>query len=258
MPTSDGDREVWNYAANYSDLTWRVFIEATIVKARLEDAKSKKTIKDMRFAIATEPLSESFKTDTAVVEVDDGWLVGYNCGEFGAALYWFSKDRKKYYKISDHHIVDFIKKNDGLYAIEGLSHMGSTDGSWLRLAKIAERWQAKVEVQLPCVPFAASLKRDQDVLVVCTEALLSIGRSKKTSNGNMINVKHKLLLQDGLWPTSSAMSDKEDYLYIGARQYVIQVDLRNMQVRYLIPDSSFLNKLPQKKEKQIRQQWSGK
>jgi hypothetical protein len=25
-------------------------------------------------------------------QVDDGWLVGFNHGEFGAALYWFSKD----------------------------------------------------------------------------------------------------------------------------------------------------------------------
>ena len=40
--------------------------------------------------------------------VDDGWLVGFNKGEFGAALYWFSADGKQNYKISDHQVWEFF------------------------------------------------------------------------------------------------------------------------------------------------------
>ncbi|MFZ6643936.1 hypothetical protein ACO0LL_29695 [Undibacterium sp. TC4M20W] len=128
VPASEEEREVWSYAANYSEIAWRVYTEGTIVKAKLDDSNSRKAGRDTRFVIAAEPLSDSLKTDTPLMEVDDGWLVGFNRGEFGASLYWFSKDRKEHYKISNHHIIDFIKKVDGLYAIEGLAHRGSSEG----------------------------------------------------------------------------------------------------------------------------------
>jgi hypothetical protein len=41
------------------------------------------------------------------IRVDKGYLVGFNRGEWGGSLYWFSKDGKQYYKISRpyHHSI---------------------------------------------------------------------------------------------------------------------------------------------------------
>ncbi|BBB68532.1 hypothetical protein UNDYM_4279 [Undibacterium sp. YM2] len=234
VPASEEEREVWRYAANDSEIAWRVYTEGTIVKAKLDDHHSKKADRDTRFVIAAEPLSGFSKT--SFTEVDDGWLVGYNRGEFGASLYWFSKDRKKHYKISDHQIIRFIQKSNALYAIEGLSHLGVSRGSLIKFIKHSGRWLASTEVKLPCAPNTASLKRNQELLLACPDALLAIDQD------NFIHTLYKPFIQDGIWPISSVLSETEDYLYIGAVQYVIQVDLNSKQIRYLIPDESLLNK----------------
>jgi len=46
-----------------------------------------------------------------VLEVEDGYLVGFHGGEFGGDLYWFSKNGQKKYKISGDNIVQFIKRD---------------------------------------------------------------------------------------------------------------------------------------------------
>lgn len=249
VPASEEEREVWSYAANYSEIAWRVYIEGTVVKAKLDDSNSKKADRDTRFVIAAEPLSSFLKTTTSFIEVDDGWLVGYNCGEFGAALYWFSKDRKKYYKISGHQIIRFIQRNNALYALEGLSHLGHSNASLIKFIKHSGRWLASTEVKLPCAPTTTSLKRNQELLLACPNALLAIDQD------NFIHTLRKPFIQDGIWPISSVLSETEDYLYIGAVQYVIQIDLNNKQIRYLIPDESLLNKLPAKSEAEVRYQF---
>ena len=47
------------------------------------------------------------------VEVSDGWLIGFNAGEFGAGLWWFSPDGKKRYKISNDQVIGFFETKEG-------------------------------------------------------------------------------------------------------------------------------------------------
>ena len=74
------------------------------------------------------PRPVNFVALSAFARVDDGWLIGFNHGEFGAALYWFSLDGNRNYKISDHQVVDFISTPDGFLAVEGLAHLGNLAG----------------------------------------------------------------------------------------------------------------------------------
>lgn len=43
------------------------------------------------------------------IRVEDGWIVGFNAGEFGAGLWWFSPDGKTRRKISSHHVIEFFQ-----------------------------------------------------------------------------------------------------------------------------------------------------
>jgi hypothetical protein len=61
-------------------------------------------VDDLPFKII--PLSNNSELDQfsgtrKVLKVADGYLVGYNRGEFGGSLFWFSADGKKYYITSN-------------------------------------------------------------------------------------------------------------------------------------------------------------
>ena len=62
-----------------------------------------------------------------VIQVNDGYLVGFNRGEWGGSLYWYSKNGKKSIKIGGSVFstspIQFIKRDNQIYAITGLSHL---------------------------------------------------------------------------------------------------------------------------------------
>ena len=85
---------------------WRIFVEHDQVCAQLASEPGRDDKERPKFQAETQDFSTG--PETAFQRVEDGWLVGFNQGEFGAALYWFNPDGKQNYKISNHQVVDFF------------------------------------------------------------------------------------------------------------------------------------------------------
>jgi hypothetical protein len=242
-------RMVWSYAANYSDYEWRVFAENGQIYAQLATAKPQAQREHPRFTIP----QNGFGRPSSLVRVDDGWLVGFNKGEWGGALWWFSPDGERSYQISSHQIVDFFSLPDGVHAIEGMYHLGISKGSVIRIARAQPnaRWQAITVIELPFAPFAVSVRHDGTMLMTLANALVQMDRDREIVT----------LLADppwvGIYPNSSALSSDEQKLYIGMRQFVGEFDISTKKLRLLIPSARFLNKLPKKDEQEIRKQYGG-
>ena len=251
-------RMIWFYASTYSDLDWRVFTKdgkpsaANDSKAPIKSSDRPKFTPKVA-ALQSDSAYNVFEGGSAFAAVDDGWLVGFNQGEFGAALYWFSRDGKRNYKISNHQIVDFVALSNGLYAVEGLAHLSLSRGSVIRILrpKAGARWTAKTVTKLPFAPYAVSSRRDGTMLITLSDSLVAVGPDHKI----------RTLLADvpwsGLYPNSSVLSADEKKLYLGMRQFVGEFDLTTRKLRLLIPSEKFLNKLPKEEEEQIRNQYRG-
>src|SRR5437773_2499232 len=162
--SDQGARMAWSYAANYSKHEWRVFTKAGQPHAQL----STEVLENRSDRPSFTPEAGRFRGASAFTAVDDGWLVGFNRGEFGAALYWFSRDGKNSYKISDHQIVDFFSVSDVIHAIEGLAQLSMSEGSVIRIArpKAGAHWEATLVAKLPFAPYAVSLRRDGTMLKI--------------------------------------------------------------------------------------------
>jgi hypothetical protein len=242
-----GSRMVWFYAANHSGHEWRVFTDHDQICAQLSTAKPQDQGERPKFT----PKVGRFHGASTFADVDDGWLVAFNQGEFGAALYWFSRDGKDNYKVSDHQVVDFFSVAETLYAIEGLAHLIMSEGSIIRIARPQRdaHWQASVVTKLPFAPYATSVRRDGTMLITLSDALVSVGKDYKINT----------LLPDPPWsdlyPNSSILSRDERKLYIGMRQFVGEFDLSTKKLRLLVPSHAFLNKLPKEDEQRIRKQY---
>jgi len=247
--SEQGARMAWFYAANYSNHEWRVFAQDDQPQAQLSNEPQEKRPERPKFT----PKAGKFRDASAFASVDDGWLVGFNQGEFGAALYWFSRDGKHSYKVFDHQIVDFFSVSDVIHAIEGLAQLSMSEGSVIRIArpKAGAHWEATLVAKLPFAPYAVSLRRDGTMLISLSDSLVSVGLDHKIHT----------LLADAPWgwlhANSSILLPDERRLYIGMRQFVGEFDLTTNKFRFLIPSKEFLNKLPKEDEERIRKQYGG-
>lgn len=242
--SSKGDRDVWESAANQANIEWRTFKEAGRPVAELKSGRGAKRADQPSFLTRVDKFG---RADT-FVEVDDGWLIGFNRGGLGAGLSWFSRNGARNYKVSDHQVAGFFQRADGLHAVEGPGHVGASSGSILRLVREPKTslWQAQTLARLPGTPEAVSLRSDGTMLVTLSNALVSMDAGGKL----------RTLLTDAPWPNlypnSSTLSADERHLYIGMRQYVVDVDLSTRRLRLLIPSRDLLNKLSREDERRVR------
>lgn len=244
-PQSDqASYQIWSYAGSYSDYEWRVFTREGRPHARLISEATAVPKEHPDFT----PAAGEFKGASAFARVGDGWLVSFNEGEFGAALYWFSADGKRSYKISDHQVEEFLHLPDGVYAVEGLAHLMMNEGSLIQITRAGarSRWQARTIMRLPAAPQAASLTSDGTIILTLFDALVRVDHNHKI---------HRLLAPapwNGFYPNSSVLVDHEQKLYLGMRQYVAAFNLGTKKLRFLVPSGRFVNKLTKKLEKEIR------
>jgi hypothetical protein len=243
------ERVVWDYASDYSKLNWRVYLDHGQPRGVLGSGPDEVQQSNRP---QFEPKADNLVGANRFAAVDDGWLVGFNHGEFGAALYWFSRDGNRHYLISNDHVVAFFMRPDGIYAIEGMAHMGASCGSLIRVARTSEKgkWQAERFVRLPFAPNTIALKRDGNMIIALSDSLVSV-----TPNGQITT-----LIPDAPWwsiyPSSSVILPDDSRLYLGMRQFVGEVDLTTNKLRMLVPSKEFLNKLPDDDEQRLRTQYS--
>ena len=244
----NSERAAWHFATSYSQISWRVYLDNGRPRAKLVDGPDD----DTSDAAPFDARADNFRGAKRFKQVDDGWLVAFNHGEFGAALYWFDGSGKRHYKISDHQVVAFLSLADGIYAAEGLAHMGASCGSLIRIGRPTPgaHWQARRVLRLPYAPSTVSVRRDGTMLIALSDSLVSVGSDRQVET----------LIADvpwqSLYPSSSILLPDESRLYLGMHQFVAEVDLTTNQLRLLIPSRTLLNKLPDDQDKMIREQYS--
>jgi hypothetical protein len=251
-PRADPDNyAAWLQASNFSEYEWRVSAREGVVTAQL----APRARDDSSLGLPFTPRTEKFTGSSSAAHVQDGWLVAFNHGEFGSALYWFNETGNQNYKVSNDQIVAFLQLPDRLLAVEGIAHMTTSRGSIVRIerTKAQDRWTTYTVARLPFAPYAAVVQHQHAgrIVVVLSDALVRV-----TANGEL-----QTLLSDVPWtqlfPNSAVLNQDETRVYVGMRQYIAEVDLNTRKLRMLVPSAAFLNTLPKDQEQPIRKQSGG-
>jgi len=203
---------------------WTVFLKANIVYA----TNDRRAISDtLPFEIIS-PENDRFlfKGRRTVLGVDDGYLVGFYHGEWSGSMFWFSKDGKLNYRISEHEIVQFKKRGNKIYAIEGLAHMSLSEGSMVEIKKMANKWIASPYLKLPSAPYAIDLDSNNNFVIISSHSLLKVDVKAK------IHVLVKDAFWDGLYPNSLLI--KDDIAFMGMRKGVFKYNLNTHKEEWLI------------------------
>lgn len=162
-----------------------------------------------------------------VKKVVNGYLVGYNRGEWGGDLFWYSFKGDSNYRITHKNVVAIEEMNSKLYLIDGLAHLSFSGGAIRKLELITYKWQITKTTELPTAP---------DVVIHYKNKLLVI-----TSNDIVIfdnDEKLETLKKGGFWdilyPQSAVI--KNEILYVGMRGGIYQFDLKTQKENWLMPE----------------------
>jgi hypothetical protein len=123
---------------NYSKREWEVKLEDSRVKVNTVSQLSQALLP---FDILVSEAGIGLQGDRHVEKVADGWLVGFDAGEWGGSLWWFSEDGKAHKKLADENVVGFAKTSE-LLALTGLAHLGIDQEKVLRIRQSGGDWEA--------------------------------------------------------------------------------------------------------------------
>ena len=159
------------------------------------------------------------------VKLENGFLVGFDRGEFGGSLYWFDDKGIENYKICNGNIKDIIVIEDRILVTEGLAHLGGDRGQILELKFDNGKWTSEKYFKLKNVPYSTQLNSKNELIVLTSKQLLEISADYKTTE----------LISDGFWsglyPNSGIIQN--DIVFFGMRNGILKMDLKTKKSEWL-------------------------
>lgn len=177
-PTPKPDACEWA-RANHSDRYWRVLLDKGRLVIEPANTPRPKTVATPAFDVPPVPdvPQGHVPCDDCVLRVADGWLVGFNRGEWGGGLWWTNAEGKNAKPISrggrcadihdagpplpprddlfrTHQLSNIVSLHGGdtrAFAFAGLFNYGDT-GSLSRIERHSGTWQACVVRNLEATP----------------------------------------------------------------------------------------------------------
>lgn len=185
-------------------------------------------LRNLPFELHPEDMNEGIlmRCPKAIIKVDDGYLISFYRGEFGGYLYWFSHDGSQKKRVSRALIVQFIERDNRIFAIAGLDHMGLNIGSVLELKNIDCNWTIAKYLELPSTPYAVQKDSKNSFIIVTSNNLISVDRGGNVS----------AIFNNGFWsclyPTSLVL--KGEVCFVGMREGVFKYNLETSDAKWLL------------------------
>ena len=198
--------------ANHARDEWRIEVEGGAVKIAKAATPEPSTGPPLPFPL---PRDAEMKGRRHVLAIGGGFLVGFDAGEWGGALYWFGKDGSGQQKLAGENVRGLVALGpDAALAIEGLAHLGISEGRVRWLERKGGAFAAAGETALPDAPQTHAAAGDT-LYVLTTSSLVRIGLDRRITVVQPVQTP-------GLYPDSMAI-DPGGALWIGMRQLVLRL-----------------------------------
>jgi hypothetical protein len=207
---------------DYSLLFWSVSLADGVAKA--ERLKSREHVDPIPFSYRE---GEDRQGSRHVARVQDGWLIGFDAGEFGGGLWWYSQDGRESRRIRPkpslptnpddvfhaENILGLPLVGGERLVLMGLDHLSGRSGRVFRAVVTPEGWDL--------APVAV-LDAEPDVWLVDGSRLLFLTESGLwVSDGSEARRVHPVDL--GAFAPTSMVRSADGALYVGMRYYVLRL-----------------------------------
>lgn len=202
------------HCANYSRKEWKVEADGEGVKVSLNTAGNH--LDPLPPVIEEKGVfGKSSKDDRHVLQVEDGWLVGLDAGEFGGGLWWFDSRGGGRKQLAPDNVVGFAKSSKGVLVMTGLQHLGLDHGRVLLITSEGGERRAEQLSDLGSAPRTFVAESPDSLLVMTTRGLARV-----TTNGvvqQLLSTNYGLL-----YPRSMTLSPS-GVIHVGMRHFVTRL-----------------------------------
>ena len=197
---------------NHSKHEWEVKLESGRV---LINPFSLGNQRSLPFNIAASEEGAGLQGERHIEKVNDGWLVGFDAGEWGGSLWWFDEDGKGRKKLADENVVGLTRASAEILALTGLAHLGMDYGKVLRVKQDGGDWKADVLADLGAAPRTFVVESPSSVLVITTKSLIRV----KTTGvvDPLLQTQYRFL-----YPNSMILSG-DGVIHVGMRHFVTRL-----------------------------------
>lgn len=199
--------------ATYSENEWQVSAHGSDL--RIVDIGSGKRVDDPLPAhfVRTKEMQGRAKA----VKVDDGWLIGFDGGQFGGGLWWTDAEGRQSRQLTGENVRVILRRGQEALVLTGLAHMDSDHGAIFSYRAASGGAGDFVRIaDLGSAPAAATF-RSGGALLIAAEA-----RVLELTADNQLHV----VLQNGgmslLFP-NSIIEGKDGSIFVGMRFYVLEL-----------------------------------
>jgi hypothetical protein len=166
--------------------------------------------------------------------IETGWLCCFDGGEFGSE-FWHIGIGAETYKIADLRVTGLLSDGEVMYATAGLSHLGVSSGTIVRLTKnSADHWIAQTIAIFGNYEPLALFKIGKNTIIVVTTGpaiQLTIGDVvTKTIDWNHRSLYGNAICDD----IFSCYREDEDKVYFGCNYSVMRYSVDDGSIQYLI------------------------
>jgi virginiamycin B lyase len=219
---------------------WHVTLDGDALTVTKESWRSRDSLP---FAIALKPDEMSDigdRGDRHVLRVSDGWLVGFDDGEWDGSLWWFDNDGKTARKLEGSSKADWqsamknaqpgsrpaylragnvhaiVQTSSGVLAFTGVAHITIDEGSVFRLDRDSHgAWNAIRVSDLDGAPEAVSVVSPTDILVATNGSLWQVNDSGHAQKLHALDTR-------GFYASSLTAHDTGT-MFLAMRQYIVRL-----------------------------------
>jgi len=160
-------------------------------------------------------LSKEMIGERSLQRTLNGWLIGFDAGEFGGGLWWFSTDGKDSTKLLPQNVHAIYKTPDGIFVLAGLAHLSLNSGEIDQFTETPDKVSLKFVVSLGGSPEASTLGPEGQIVIATPHSVLLFDHSLKL---------HELYKsgEDLTYPTSVVI-ERNGEVFVAMRFFLLRL-----------------------------------
>lgn len=167
-----------------------------------------------------------------------GWLVGFDAGEFGGGLWWFSRDGSQTIELLSENVHAIYQIKKSILILTGLNHMGLNYGHVYKFDDTSDKATVTSVADLGGSPEASTVDSGDNIIVATPDRVLRVDKDGKTNE--MYKSGEHLT-----YPTSAAV-DTNGVVYVAMRFFVLRLipqEASRYNAEWLMPEQCRVFKL---------------